>query len=67
VTLIIGRRRWWRDLGEATALAFAQEDANGAVADLAAESAEETVAPINRAGSQAMSLRGDITNATAVI
>jgi hypothetical protein len=52
--------------GEATALALAQEDANGAVADLAAASAEETVAPINHAGGQAMSLTRDITDATAV-
>jgi NAD(P)-dependent dehydrogenase (short-subunit alcohol dehydrogenase family) len=53
-------------MGKATAQALAQEDANGAVVELAAESAEETVAPINRAGGQAMSLTGDITDATAV-
>jgi NAD(P)-dependent dehydrogenase (short-subunit alcohol dehydrogenase family) len=33
-----------------------------AVADLVAEAAEETVALVNRAGGQAMSLTGDITN-----
>jgi len=44
-------------------LAFAPEGANVAVADLIAEAAEETVAFLNRAGGQAMSLTGDITMA----
>jgi NAD(P)-dependent dehydrogenase (short-subunit alcohol dehydrogenase family) len=49
-------------IGRAAALAFAREGANVAVADLVAEAAEETVALVNRAGGQAMSLTGDITN-----
>jgi NAD(P)-dependent dehydrogenase (short-subunit alcohol dehydrogenase family) len=36
--------------------------ANVAVADLIGEAAEETVALVDRAGGQAMSLTGDITN-----
>jgi hypothetical protein len=53
-------------IGRATALAFAREGARVAVADLAAEAAEETVALINQAGGQAMSLTGDITSADVV-
>jgi NAD(P)-dependent dehydrogenase (short-subunit alcohol dehydrogenase family) len=49
-------------IGRAAALAFAREGANVAVADLIGEAAEETVALVNRAGGQAMSLTGDITN-----
>ena len=49
-------------IGRAAALAFAREGANVAVADLMAEAAEQTVALVNRAGGQAMSLTGDITN-----
>jgi 3-oxoacyl-[acyl-carrier protein] reductase len=49
-------------IGRAAALAFAREGSNVAVADLTAEAAEETVALVNRAGGQAMSLTGDITN-----
>jgi len=47
-------------------LAFAREGSNVAVADLIAEAAEETVALVNRAGGQAMSVTGDITNAGVV-
>jgi NAD(P)-dependent dehydrogenase (short-subunit alcohol dehydrogenase family) len=50
-------------IGRAAALAFAHEGANVAVADLMAEAAQETVGMVNRAGGQAMSLTGDITNA----
>jgi NAD(P)-dependent dehydrogenase (short-subunit alcohol dehydrogenase family) len=50
-------------VGGAAALAFAREGANVAVADLMAEAAQETVGLVNRAGGQAMSLTGDITNA----
>ena len=50
-------------IGRAAALAFAREGANVAVADLMAEAAQETVGMVNRAGGQAMSLTGDITNA----
>ena len=53
-------------IGRATALAFAREGARVAVADLASAAAEETVAAINEAGGQAMSLTGDITNAEVV-
>jgi NAD(P)-dependent dehydrogenase (short-subunit alcohol dehydrogenase family) len=53
-------------IGRATALAFAREGARVAVADLVAEAAEETVASINQAGGQAMSLTGDITSADVV-
>ena len=53
-------------IGRATALAFARERARVAVADLVSEAAEETVAAINRAGGQAMSLTGDITSGEMV-
>jgi NAD(P)-dependent dehydrogenase (short-subunit alcohol dehydrogenase family) len=53
-------------IGRATALAFAREGARVAVADLVSEAAEQTVASINRAGGQAMSLTGDITSADVV-
>jgi NAD(P)-dependent dehydrogenase (short-subunit alcohol dehydrogenase family) len=45
----------------ATALAFAREGARVAVADVAIESARETVAQVNAAGGQAISLTGDVT------
>jgi len=48
-------------IGRATALAFAREGARVAVADLVAEAARETVARINAAGGQAMSLSGDMS------
>ena len=46
-------------IGRATALAFAREGARVAVADLVAEVAGETVALVNAAGGQAISLSGD--------
>ena len=48
-------------IGRATALAFAREGARVAVADVAVEAAHETVAQVNRAGGQAISLSGDVT------
>jgi NAD(P)-dependent dehydrogenase (short-subunit alcohol dehydrogenase family) len=48
-------------IGRATALAFAREGARVAVADLAAETARETVALVNAAGGQAISLSGDMS------
>src|SRR6516164_2165855 len=53
-------------IGRAAALAFAREGANVVVADLVSEAAEETVAIVNRAGGQATSLTGDITDANLV-
>jgi NAD(P)-dependent dehydrogenase (short-subunit alcohol dehydrogenase family) len=53
-------------IGRAAALAFAREGARVAVADYEAESASATVALINRAGGQAISLSGDVTDSTAV-
>jgi NAD(P)-dependent dehydrogenase (short-subunit alcohol dehydrogenase family) len=48
-------------IGRATALAFAREGARVAVADLMAEAARETVALVNAAGGQAISLAGDMS------
>jgi NAD(P)-dependent dehydrogenase (short-subunit alcohol dehydrogenase family) len=48
-------------IGRATALAFAREGARVAVADLNVEAARETVALVNAAGGQAISLSGDVT------
>ena len=48
-------------IGRATALAFAREGARVAVADLAAEAARETVALVNAADGQAISLSGDMS------
>jgi NAD(P)-dependent dehydrogenase (short-subunit alcohol dehydrogenase family) len=48
-------------IGRATALAMAREGARVAVADFEADSARETVALINAAGGQAISLSGDVT------
>jgi len=48
-------------IGRATALAFAREGARVAVADLMAEAARETVAQVNAAGGQAISLSGDVS------
>src|SRR6202011_644995 len=48
-------------IGRATALAFAREGARVAVADVSAEAARETVAQVNAAGGQAISLSGDVT------
>lgn len=53
-------------IGRATALAFAREGARVAVADLMVDAAQDTVAQINQAGGQAMSLTGDITDAGLV-
>ncbi|MGH7115694.1 MAG: SDR family NAD(P)-dependent oxidoreductase, partial [Stellaceae bacterium] len=47
-------------IGRAAALALAREGARVAVADIAAEAASETVALVNAAGGQAISLSGDI-------
>jgi NAD(P)-dependent dehydrogenase (short-subunit alcohol dehydrogenase family) len=47
-------------IGRATALAFAREGARVAVADVAIESAGATVAQVNAAGGQAISLAGDV-------
>ena len=48
-------------IGRATALAFAREGARVAVADVAVEAARETVALVNAAGGQAVSLSGDVS------
>ena len=48
-------------IGRATALAFAREGARVAVADLMAEAARETVAQVNAAGGQAISLSGNVS------
>ena len=48
-------------IGRATALAFAREGARVAVADVVVEAAGETVALVNAAGGQAISLSGDVS------
>jgi NAD(P)-dependent dehydrogenase (short-subunit alcohol dehydrogenase family) len=48
-------------IGRATALAFAREGARVAVSDYAVETAAETVAMVNAAGGQAITLTGDVT------
>src|SRR5437868_469476 len=48
-------------IGRASALAFAREGARVAVADFAADTARDTVALINAAGGQAITLTGDVT------
>jgi NAD(P)-dependent dehydrogenase (short-subunit alcohol dehydrogenase family) len=53
-------------IGRATALVFAREGARVAVADANEEAARETVALVNAAGGQAMSLTGDVTEAASV-
>jgi NAD(P)-dependent dehydrogenase (short-subunit alcohol dehydrogenase family) len=53
-------------IGREASLAFAREGARVAVADYEAESARETVAMINSAGGQAISLSGDVTVAAQV-
>ena len=53
-------------IGRATALAFAREGARVAVADAAEDSAQQTVALVNQAGGQAMSLAGDVTDSAQV-
>jgi NAD(P)-dependent dehydrogenase (short-subunit alcohol dehydrogenase family) len=47
-------------IGRATALASAREGARVAVADIAADGARETVALVNAAGGQAISLAGEV-------
>ena len=53
-------------IGRATALAFAREGARVAVADAIAETAQQTVALVNQAGGQAMSLTAEVTDAAQV-
>ena len=53
-------------IGRATALAFAREGARVAVSDAVQDAAQQTVAMVNAAGGQAMSLTGDVTDAGAV-
>ena len=53
-------------IGRATALAMVREGARVAVADFDAAAAGETVAQINAAGGQALSLTGDVTSAASV-
>lgn len=53
-------------IGRATALAFAREGARLAVADIAVEAAEQTVALVNQAGGQAMSLVAEVADAAQV-
>jgi NAD(P)-dependent dehydrogenase (short-subunit alcohol dehydrogenase family) len=53
-------------IGRATALAFAREGALIAVADQSEENAAATVAQVNAAGGQAISIALDVTNATDV-
>src|SRR6185312_12076973 len=50
-------------IGRAAALAFAREGARVAVADFDAAAARDTVAQINAAGGQAITLTGDVTRA----
>lgn len=53
-------------IGRATALIFAREGARLAVADANPDAAGETVAQVNAAGGQAISLSGDVTESAAV-
>ena len=53
-------------IGRATALAMVREGARVAVADFDAAAARDTVAQINGAGGQAITLTGDVTSAEAV-
>jgi NAD(P)-dependent dehydrogenase (short-subunit alcohol dehydrogenase family) len=53
-------------IGRATALAFAREGARLAVADFNQQAAQETVAQVNAAGGQAMTLTGDVTDSATV-
>lgn len=53
-------------IGRATALAMVREGARVAVADFDAASARDTVARINQAGGQAVTLTGDVTSAETV-
>ena len=53
-------------IGRATALVMVREGARVAVADFNAAAARDTVAQINAAGGQAITLTGDVTSAEAV-
>ncbi|MGH7042140.1 MAG: glucose 1-dehydrogenase [Acetobacteraceae bacterium] len=53
-------------IGRAAALAMVREGARVAVADVSAEGAAETVALVNAAGGQAVSLGGDVTEPARV-
>jgi NAD(P)-dependent dehydrogenase (short-subunit alcohol dehydrogenase family) len=53
-------------IGRATALAFAREGARVAIADAIAETAQQTVALVNQAGGQAMSLTVEVTDGAQV-
>jgi NAD(P)-dependent dehydrogenase (short-subunit alcohol dehydrogenase family) len=53
-------------IGRATALAMIREGAKVAVADFDAAAARDTVAQINQAGGQAVTLTGDVSSAKAV-
>ena len=53
-------------IGRATALAFAREGARLAIADFNEQAARDTVALVNAAGGQAMTLTGDVTESAAV-
>ena len=55
-----------RGIGRAAAVAFAREGARVVVADLLADSAQETVAMINAGGGQAVSVSGDVTKPDVV-
>src|SRR3954447_23873895 len=53
-------------IGRATALIFAREGARLAIADANEAASQETVAQVNAAGGQAISLSGDVTDSVAV-
>src|SRR5436190_23668898 len=53
-------------IGRSASLSFAREGARVAVADFAAAAARDTVAQINAAGGQAITLTGDVTRAEDV-
>jgi NAD(P)-dependent dehydrogenase (short-subunit alcohol dehydrogenase family) len=53
-------------IGRATALAFAREGARVAIADMADNAAQETVAEVKAAGGEAMAIRCDVTKAADV-
>jgi NAD(P)-dependent dehydrogenase (short-subunit alcohol dehydrogenase family) len=53
-------------IGRATALVMVREGAKVAVADFNAAAARDTVAQVNTAGGQAITLTGDVTSAEAV-
>jgi NAD(P)-dependent dehydrogenase (short-subunit alcohol dehydrogenase family) len=53
-------------IGRATALIFAREGARLAIADANLDAAKETVAQVNAAGGQAISLTGDVTDSATV-